>query len=281
MTDRDIKWAVEACRPGSEDVSLPEMLPLAEAIQRDPEVRRLYERSQQYDAVIRQAFCDVPVPDGLTERLLAAVQREQGSYAPEPQSTSGTVALDHPVVRAERETAGAARRPRRSSKSLFSVGIAGMALTVVGVAALVWVYRSPLEPTPGEALPREVESWSAQITRIGWRDDFSEPRLEKRPCDKAIRVDPQRWCEIVTSYDDQTIAYDLASPGDGFATLFCMRLAPTGSSQLDPIPPLKPVPGTGGVSLGVWRRGGLVYVLAVKGPEQRYRAFLESTFWIG
>ena len=55
MTDQEIQQAIDACRPGSDDLQRPEMAALAEAVRRDPEVRRRYERSQQFDASVSGA----------------------------------------------------------------------------------------------------------------------------------------------------------------------------------------------------------------------------------
>jgi hypothetical protein len=74
MTEREIQQAMDVCRPDSEDLQQPEMAALAEAIRSDPEVRRRYERSQRFDVAVTGMFRDVPVPEGLENRLLAAIE---------------------------------------------------------------------------------------------------------------------------------------------------------------------------------------------------------------
>ena len=79
MDEPRIHEAIDACRPGGDDLQLPELQPLAARIQEDAELRERFEQLQALDRAIGREFCDVEVPDGLEERLLAKLAWEGGS----------------------------------------------------------------------------------------------------------------------------------------------------------------------------------------------------------
>jgi len=89
--------AIEACRPGSDETSDPEMVLLAAELARHPELDRLYRRVQKIDRAIGDAFRDVPVPSGLADRLLARLG-VSASSGQEP-AVEGQPAAQEPPVR--------------------------------------------------------------------------------------------------------------------------------------------------------------------------------------
>ena len=70
IPDERILEAIEACRPGSDDVADPALAYLAAAMAADPELENLYARLQQVDGMLTADFRRVPVPEGLDHRLL-------------------------------------------------------------------------------------------------------------------------------------------------------------------------------------------------------------------
>ena len=74
IRDAEIRDAIESCRPGSDDLGLPEMAPLAQALSADAALRASFNRIQRLDRRIVAATRDVPVPAGLAERVLARLQ---------------------------------------------------------------------------------------------------------------------------------------------------------------------------------------------------------------
>ena len=73
MQERKFQESIDACRPGSDDLRMPEMAHLAKRVAEDPKTCGEYERAQRLDATIGKVFQDVPVPDGLSARLLASL----------------------------------------------------------------------------------------------------------------------------------------------------------------------------------------------------------------
>ena len=278
MTDRKIQQAIDACRPGDDDLQLPEMEFLAEAVRSDPEVRRRYERSQQFDAAVSWAFRDVPVPAGLSERLLAVVEA-----SPDP-SPAAPLELPSPPssARDARQDLKPQRRwPREIRRRTWAVmaGSLAAAAALVGFL-LVTQYFGAAEPMADDRLPGEIRAWTDAVVKRGWNDNLQAAELGERPLDPAVRGMPRRWCQIATDYDARTLVYDLAPPGTDAALVFCMR-SKARTSSLPDAPPWNAFSATGGLTSGVWRRGDMVYVLVVRGGARRYREFIEASPLIG
>ena len=71
IQDPRIREAMEACRPGSDDLEDPALVFLAEQLAADPKLGHVFERLQRLDGTVAEAFGDVPVPDGLADRITA------------------------------------------------------------------------------------------------------------------------------------------------------------------------------------------------------------------
>ena len=270
MNDREMKKAIDACRPEAEDVRLPEMSELAEALEHDPRARRWFERSRQWDAAVGEAFRDVAVPEGLAARLLDAVQDAGGTSSvgdgPEPLKSSNEsvpFALESHCAR------------RWSGRRVAAV-LAGVAAVAACWLALVRIGGEDV--ISEETISGEVALWIGQLQRNGWRDDLGDPALRDYPLDRCVRQLPRRWSPVRTRYDAHAVAYDLAGPGRAMAVVFCIR-NPNGRSSLASIPTR--IPSTGGMVIGAWQRDGRVYVLAVRGDERRYRSLVEARLILG
>ncbi len=93
IRDERILEAIEACRPGIDDLADADFAHLATAIAADPGLEDLYERLQAVDTRVAAALHDVTVPEGLARRLtdhLAAgrarsVELAEAVESPAPQ----------------------------------------------------------------------------------------------------------------------------------------------------------------------------------------------------
>jgi hypothetical protein len=269
MNDQEIKRAIDVCRPNMDDPSLPEISGLADVLQHDEAARRLYERTQQCDTVIADAFQNVSVPDGLADRLLAAV----GKQTP-PASEVAVCSVEDLSDSAE-----AATRLVSPPKHWHWRHVAIAVGTVAAAAAicLVLFQQRDQDIIRKDALPTQVADWMKQLNQSSWNEDLAHLGLHDYPPDPAIRA-PQRWCRVETPYDSQTVVYDLAGPGSAYAVAFCIR-AKVGRSQLSTDPTT--ISTTGGKVIAAWQRSGLVYVVVIKGDLRRYRSFVESAMIIG
>ena len=70
MDERKFRELMDACRAGSDDLNLPELEEVAQAVEQDARVRAALARSQRVDSEIRTAMQRVAVPDGLATRIL-------------------------------------------------------------------------------------------------------------------------------------------------------------------------------------------------------------------
>ena len=70
MNARSALERLDAVRPGSDDLSLPEMAGLGDALTNDPALAAEYRRRQAWDRAVAVSMHDVAVPEGAKERLL-------------------------------------------------------------------------------------------------------------------------------------------------------------------------------------------------------------------
>jgi hypothetical protein len=254
----ELREAIDACRPGSADLSLPEFARLAEAIERDPAVAAELARGQRFDGLVAEALDDVPVPAGLAERLLAKAASSRLSTAVHSATESA----------ATEAAAGELATPAdRSSRRRWLWRVAGAGLATAAVAVLA-VFAGPL--AWGPATPRkvstqdllaEVDTWmnSSSQDNAGWQKmttrapaGFSRPSAVIRP--------PRQWLSFKTGGGDAAVAYDLSAAGSR-ATLFVVE-----TKARYPVGPLpySTVPGaTGGRQIAGWQSPTHLYVLVV------------------
>ena len=268
IEDPRIWELIEACRPASDDLEDPVLAPLAEQLAANPELADLFERLQHLDASLAEAFRDVPVPDGLEDRIntrLAAVRNGQkATTEDQPASESGA---GEPV-------AEAAEPRRRFSRRWLLAGGAVAAVAASLVLAIVVPDRAPPVLDRDEVLKAakaDFENWIAQ----GRLPGKSEPPADY-PLSRDINVPggPQTpWRSINDFLGCQGVAYDLSLGRRGAprATLYVVRATVPG---LDNAPPSKPSSETGGRSVGAWQTDELLYVLVVQGGRRAYQSFL-------
>lgn len=274
MNDPDIrdavKEAIDACRPGTDDVNLPEMSALADLLRDDEQVRGWYDHTQRSDAAIARAFRDIPIPDGLSDRLVSSINKEGAPIqAPSSLIEDAIQEKDEPesVTNVALPTKGWYRRRR-----WVICGATVAAVAVVFAVLFPWGNREILP----EELRAEVTRWIDEESQSAdWREDVTEAAPLEYPDDAEISgLTPNGWCVIGTRYDSQTIVYDVSRRGER-AYLFCFRTNGRSVALPNTIP-LSPRWTTGGVDIGAWQRNGMMYVLAVEGGRQQYQRYVTA-----
>jgi hypothetical protein len=242
--------AMEACRPGSDDLNDPGMAQLADAMATDAGLRDRYQRLQGMDAKIRDAFCDVAAPARLADRLLAriaAVPREAPAAMP------------------------AVVEPRRVSRRRLVAIAAALATTAALVPALLTFNRQPAT-TASSVVERATQFFAADSHSTGyWVGETPSPAdyPSSRDLLRAGRIN-WRWVHGFLGAD--AVAYDLPAGGGQRATLYAARRSVTG---LPMMAPRSPTFTTAGYSAAAWQDGDMLYVLVVEGDARTYQDCLD------
>ncbi|HYW78908.1 MAG TPA: hypothetical protein VE890_04990 [Thermoguttaceae bacterium] len=261
--DERIIEAVEACRPGRDDVSDAAMADLLEELAVNPELARHYERLQQCDANLSSAFRGVPVPDGLQQRLLARVEQAQTESGPAPDDEAERIAAAATTV----------VQPKRfSRRRLLTAGGITAAAAVLAIGVTVYLLNS--QPyTRANVLENSVAFFDSESPNLAGELVDRTPPPEAYPFSRSVgRVPAMRWRPISQFLGRTGVAYDLTVRGR--ATLYVVRRTVPG---LDANPPLRPQKDTGGFSAATWQEGELLYVLVLHGNNSRtvYRSLVD------
>ena len=257
-SDPRILEALEACRPGSDDLNDPALAFLATELAASPELDEAYERLQQVDTALVEAYCDVPVPDGLADRLLDRLkQARAGQTAAEGDQQSAT------------PPATVSPPPARVSRRWLVVG-SGIATAAAAAVLVIGLFYQPAPPgyTASEVRRAAIDFFNEDTREPGRQ---TAPPEAYPPSSDVLQL-KMRWRPVRGFLGRKGVAYDLTGPGKTQATLYVVRYA---VPRLPPGPPLRPSLMTGGRATSAWQSGGLLYVLVVKGNARSYQKFLD------
>ncbi|MEX2112099.1 MAG: hypothetical protein WD845_02885 [Pirellulales bacterium] len=256
--DRRTLEAIEACRPGSDDLLSTELADVALLVDGDPAVHAVYARAQRWDTAVSRAMQEVPVPPGLAERLLSRLAAGD--------AVAMAVAASDATI--DEATASALPRQLPWSKARWSrrgwLGMVAATAATVAVAVGLTQYLRSGADAPVETL---ADAWLAQLD-TSWSNMADAPKRFLVPA--SITAEATGWQRIDPVGSVGGVAYRLQSAHAGTARLFVVRLAKKG---LPSSPPVQPQWTTGGRSIGYWQSGDLVFVLVVDGNADRYREF--------
>lgn len=259
LCDPQILEALEACRPGSDDLSDPSLSFLLAQLAAHPELDQVYERIQRLDAKLAKSFRDVPVPDGLADRLTASLASAGSDLS---KSAETSPALPNPNATS---TAPAERRHFRR----FWIAVAAMAATVVAAASLLISQISNTEPA---AIAYQTAIFEAMNRFAAGPAAADGEPFRTAPADHPFSRDVRpmrgiRWRRIDGFLGRSGVAYDMVAPNGARATLFVIAGA---GSDFRTAPEFVPPYG----SASAWQDQGLVYVLVAEGGLTSYRQFL-------
>lgn len=246
--DPRILEAIEAFRSGRDDPLDPALAPLAHALRANPHLAETQHRLDRLDAVLRDVIRDVPVPEGLHERIVARL--------------SFTVVKEEPAAQ------------RRSSRRRWMVSAA----SVVAASVLVGAFFG-LRPARGlgeaEILDAAVAMFDATPPDAGqWLAGNVPESLKAFPLGNEVARRPNtRWREIEGLLGLRGVAYGMSGWDGVRATLYVVQ-CDDDAPELGPVPPTEPPRTTGGRAAAAWRSDGLLYVLVVEGDADAYRGFL-------
>ncbi|MHB1036978.1 MAG: hypothetical protein ACYC0Y_20365, partial [Pirellulales bacterium] len=217
MNDKRIRESIDACRPGSDDLNAADLSFLAAELAKDARLRVAYDRVQKLDVKIAAAFQDVPVPEGLRERLLARLEEAASQAAPDAATAEPSLAQP-PVTLPPPES-----RPR-STRRWWLSGVAALAASLL-IAVLGWPWWFASESHSQEdVLAAAEELWNSEMANPDQWEAGGTPSSDY-PLSASVRVPPSRRQAIRDFVGGRGMAYDLAGVGRARATLFVVRLS--------------------------------------------------------
>lgn len=254
--------AVELSGRGREEASDCARADLAAPLVGRPELVELRESSRRADEALCRAALDVPVPEGLGQRILARLVLSSvdavGEFGP---------AADAP------RPARPAVAPKNARSRRRWIAAAAVAGAVAVVAVGLTVFWQPKPYSTAQVLDTAVDRFIAGQMPPG--EPLSKSVLASHPLSREIRRLPgTRWRKVDNFLGHEAVAYEMSTAGGARATLFvvpCRRsIVGLGVS-----PPSRPRQATGGKAAAAWQSDGMVYVLVVAGNDRTYRMFLD------
>jgi hypothetical protein len=276
---------IDACRPGSDDLSLPALAELAAAIETDHELADELARSQRFDGAVARAMHDVPLPAGLADRVLARLAQVNAVAAPLESSASHPVPLEQGVIAAtapalpsadQSPTPAVADSARGdlgagSRRRWISAALAAAAALLIAVGFWQLNGSRPRQISEHELASAGMQWFNEAAPRTGWK--ASKTPLPGFPLDRAITATPTPLPQrsFRTALGEPAVAYQLAARPKG-AVLYVVQ-----TKLVYPVTtiPYKRLGTSGNVSIAAWQRGNLLYVLAVDGGPQQLDAFVK------
>jgi hypothetical protein len=259
-----LRQQIDACRPGSDDLHLPELAELKAAVASSGEVAAELDRAQRFDQSVTSALYDVPVPSGLLDRLLVSAASPVALAGIEQAIDVGPSAAPSDAPQAAGAAASGSRRTW-----LWRVGSIALAAAAALAIGVFVSNRSPREVT-AEQLAADIPAWfTAADSQDGWSTARVPPGF---PWDKAVRGNPRAWRSLKTPTGEPAVVYEVASGNGTRALLFVVA---TRARYQVPTLPGSPLRGTtGGLQASAWQGAANLYVLVVKAPGATIDSFL-------
>lgn len=248
--------ALDACRPGSDDLARPEFAAVRAELDGNGVLERRAVQSEQFDRTVASAMQEVSIPAGLKERLLA--QLAASAANPEPR-----IEIAPPTV-------GASSRMQRLIRG--AAWAAGLAATIaVAVFTFTWFNGGEnWAPVPiADAAVQQMDP----LADVAWKpNQRPNPMYPLSSFVLASLRPPQKDVRNIAGCDG--IAYRLESGRGKFASLLVLN--PRSSLKGFPLKPAsKPDVDTGGCAATAWAEKSRLYILVVAGNANDYRGFLK------
>ena len=257
----DLLVALDACRADRRDEELPEV---SAAIAAHPPrlVERARSRVQQADRAIAAAMGQVPVPEGLADRILA-------NLAHQPPLACAVASDDAEPTSARPRPWSIVRLRRVSRRKVLAVAVPA----VVVVFLLTLVFRPRHEPLDAAQIDQFARDFYATDDHDAGLVHTDPPR--QFPIDGRLAAHVQGWRKLAPGFFDlPTVAYELASHRRVRATLYVVDSRSLTVTGIGPSP--APV-ATGGIAVGAWQSGDKLYVLVVQGGARQFESYFRQS----
>jgi hypothetical protein len=266
-----LRQQIDACRPGSDDLHLPELAELKAAVASSGEVAAELDRAQRFDQNVTSALYDVPVPAGLLDRLLVS--------AASPVALAGVEqAIDEGPEAAPADAPQAATSVANGTRRTWLWRAASIALTAAAVIALgVFFSRGKPREVAAQQLAMDVSNWFDQAAS-GNQWAIGSAEQPGFPLDQSVTRRPIARRSFLTPSGETAVVYELSAPGQSRALLFVVT--PRANYKVAQSPAGATLMGTtGGIKAAAWQRpAGKLYVLVLKGSDVSIEQFLRRNY---
>lgn len=251
--------AMEACRPGHDDVSDLGLAFLADHLGSDPALSREFRRLKRLDQTVADAFQDVPVPEGLADRILTCLAADAEARGEQAEATGDT------------RVRPASESPKFSRRWLFAG--AGSIAAAVAVLWLVGIQAGRSSLLEGS----NADQTAIEFYQVDTAADGKLAGVTPPPGNYPFAADVQqmpgtRWRWVRNFLGHSAVAYDLTAPTGERGTLYVVLGTATDVADRPSRQPFV----TQGCAASVWQADGCLYVLVVEGGERSYGRFLTT-----
>jgi hypothetical protein len=241
--------ALESCRPGSRDIHGPHLEFLKSEVAKNPQIAATYERLQRLDAKIADAFQNVPIPEGLADRVLNSLTQAQ----PRPEISRQKV------------------QQKISRRLLLGAGASTVAAGLLTAATLSWMRRKPVSVLSEQCVLDEAIHYFEHVPQSPSHLLAEVTPPAKYPFSQSVvMTHGAKWSTVSDFLGAEGVVYDLLGTNDGQAMLYVLAnvVACTATA-----PSLQPFT-TAGCSASMWKENGLLNVLVVHGDPSIYQRHL-------
>jgi len=265
MDSRPLHELLDACRPGSDDLAQPEMAKARAELETNATARRHAARVEQFDRHVAAALHDVPLPEGLRERLLAKLAAN-ATPAEVSAKVDSVIGVGGEAIPSAHAAGGRRRR--------FVLATMG-ALAALAACALIAVSLSSGDAhwgpvTVAEAAAPTLEEY---VLRIKAPNAGELPAYPLSQFVLAGRQPPRFKVGNIAGCSG--VAYRLQSRQGVPGVLFVLK--PWASLEGFPSRPATPQVDTAGRIAVSWAEQGRLYVLVFNGTTKDYPGFLRQS----
>lgn len=270
---------IASCRPRNvDDLELPEMAALAEALEHSARVRRQFDDAQCFDAMLAEHLQDIAAPAGLAERLLS---HARDAVAPEVANPGASVAAASQIADMPAPRASTGRYTSR--RRWFVAGGAALAASAAWVCLQWFLHQPPAEIYDPGRVMELLRAYHEQPAAGAWRPlAAGNPPRELGFSSQLVGDGATlRWRALARPFlERQGLAYEFAAPGRPRikATLYVLHVS--GGPRAPMLqgftsgPALDRALVTGGFASVAWVETDRLYVLVVPGDERGLVPFL-------
>jgi hypothetical protein len=213
------------------------------------------------DEKLATAFHDVPIPAGLSQRLLQRLAKN------ELRTKNDEVTVPSSSFLVPRSSFLV---PRLSRRWVLAGG--GLLAAAAGLLIAVWLGGYQKEVLNEQfVLDEAIRSFDAALEQRGQLLADRPPPAGFPISPAVLQVRGTRWRSIEGFLGCRGVVYDLPGGAEARAALFVV--AAKNAKGLDAAPALHPFT-TGGCCASAWQEGGLLYVLVVQGDPATYSRYL-------